>query len=131
MLAAYDSNLTVCDYLRVRKRNASLADGELLERAKKGLRSLTFFGLKEFQQESRALFRHTFNKKLAIVNQKGLVNSKSTKMNKTESILTALHNSTMLAQIRNLNHLDMKLYDYAVDLFFQRLRHFNVSSRKI
>jgi heparan sulfate 6-O-sulfotransferase HS6ST1 len=126
MLAVYDSNFTACDYLARKKLNESVDDEKLLERAKRGLRSLTYFALSEYKEQSRALFLATFNRKLFLSNKIGGATQIAAKFYRTEILLKSLNNTSTLAKIRDLNRLDIKLYEFAVELFFQRLKHFNL-----
>ncbi len=102
MLAVYDSNFTACDYLVKSQKGWSektTLDKELLQRAKRGLRSLTFFGLSERQIESRDLFEKTFQQ-------------------------TLVFNQNFKQAMAKIG--DIQLYRYASKLFAYRLIMFNL-----
>ncbi|XP_069473952.1 heparan-sulfate 6-O-sulfotransferase 1 isoform X1 [Ambystoma mexicanum] len=82
----------------------------LLESAKKNLRDMAFFGLTEFQRKTQYLFERTFNLKFI---------RPFMQYNNTRAGGVDLDNTT-IQRIEELNELDMKLYDYAKDLFQQR-----------
>jgi hypothetical protein len=119
MLANYDKSFYLCGYLQNRNKNASLND-ELFERAKRSLHSLSFFGLTEHQYQSMALFRRTFGDMFKF--EKDVWN---VKMNSGDRISNVLDKTT-LKKIEEINSVDMKLYKYAVKLFFKRLEHYKL-----
>lgn len=116
MLARYDAGFSLCEWNRPEHRD------ELLERAKKTLKSLRFFALNEYMRLSEALFERTFEQ---VFKFDGPL--PRTKTSIAESYLRDLNNRTILQRIETLNDLDMQLYLYAVDLFFQRLQFYNIS----
>jgi hypothetical protein len=125
MLAVYDSNFTVCDYIEKRDTNESFYDRELLRRAKLGLDSLAFFGIAEYQHLSRQLFSKAFNEKLVIKkNAVYFYNLKSRHSKGGTMRSLKSYNLTRLALIKNVNLLDVELYNYAVAIFKKRLRSF-------
>jgi hypothetical protein len=119
MLATFDANFTMCDYLEKRNNtNSEFFDNELLPRAKLGLESLTFFGLAEKQMLSHKLFIKTFNSQLLIKSrgsfkqnsffiEKG-INVIGTNLPATSEIIKTL-NATVLKRIFNANRLDIIL----------------------
>lgn len=123
MLAQFDSEFTLCEYL-----NHSLSgsmDEELLARAKRNLDSMAFFGLTEYQDLSRVLFEKTFNGTF-----------KLDKDERTSRIHLQKHKSSPRAELAKrafsqriieLNNLDSKLYKYALQVFFNRLKAFNIT----
>ncbi|KAM4771993.1 heparan-sulfate 6-O-sulfotransferase 1 [Rhinophrynus dorsalis] len=82
----------------------------LLDSAKKNLKDMAFFGLTEFQRKTQYLFERTFNLKFI---------RPFMQYNNTRAGGVDLDNGT-IQRIEELNDLDMKLYDYAKDLFQQR-----------
>jgi hypothetical protein len=119
MLALFDANFTLCDYLEHRNStNSEFYDSELLRRAKLGLHSLAFFGLAEEQEMSRKLLTMTFNNQL-FIQDLGFTNYS----NSSATILKRLNEPT-IRRIANLNKLDVELYDYAVKLFHDRFDYF-------
>jgi hypothetical protein len=125
MLAQYDSKFSVCDYLN--NKDSKKFDREIFDRAIQGLHSLSFFGLVEYQQESRQLFEKTFNNDFKFkngVNQLVLkkVNKKKVVIKKKIDDL----NQSMKQKVDEVNRLDIKLYQYARRLFFERLTFYGI-----
>jgi hypothetical protein len=113
MLANFDSKFTTCDYLN---QSSIEKDTELLKRAKSSLENqMTFFALNEFQYFSMILFQKTFNDLFRFDED-----FKQSNSSLSETILKAL-DSNIVTQIENINDLDLKLYKFAVNLFFKRL----------
>uniref|UniRef100_A0A452TME8 Heparan-sulfate 6-O-sulfotransferase n=1 Tax=Ursus maritimus TaxID=29073 RepID=A0A452TME8_URSMA len=83
----------------------------LLESAKKNLRGMAFFGLTEFQRKTQYLFERTFNLKFI----RPFMQYNSTRAGGVEV------DEDTIRRIEELNDLDMQLYDYAKDLFQQRV----------
>ncbi|XP_059390984.1 heparan-sulfate 6-O-sulfotransferase 1-B-like [Carassius carassius] len=92
----------------------------LLESAKKNLRDMAFFGLTEFQRKTQYLFERTFHLKFI---------RPFLQYNSTRAAGIDLDNDT-IQRIEELNDLDMKLYDYAKDLFQQRYQYKHVLDRQ-
>ena len=87
----------------------------LLESAKQNLRSLTYFSIMPYMNESQYLFERTFGLKFKtpFYRQKNRHNRNS------GSVLYSLSESTR-RKIKQVNDLDMELFSYAKQLFFQR-----------
>ena len=123
MLANY--NRIGCNKLNcwLKSSNCSLEmkkqfDNELLESAKETLLSVSFFGLTEYQNYSFSLFEKTFENKLKFSQPFPL---------QTERLGQKLleHDfKDYLNEINEKNHLDIQLYDFAKELFFQRISGF-------
>jgi hypothetical protein len=125
MLALYDARMTVCDYL-YNNVNGSM-DVELLARAKRGLHSLSFFGLAEEQRRTRLLFGHTFtNLKFKTTNSESYTAKVGLHAVNRAAWRILFVEKNMLERIEALNSLDLELYKYAYHLFHARLRHFGV-----
>lgn len=92
----------------------------LLESAKKNLRDMAFYGLTEFQRKTQYLFERTFNLKFI---------RPFLQYNSTRAAGVDLDNGT-IQRIEELNDLDMKLYDYAKDLFQQRYQYKHMLDRR-
>ncbi len=92
----------------------------LLESAKKNLRDMAFFGLTEFQRKTQYLFERTFHLKFI---------RPFMQFNSTRAAGVDLGNDT-IQRIEELNDLDMKLYDYAKDLFLQRYQYKHMLDRR-
>jgi hypothetical protein len=124
MLALFDSNFSLCKYLKKREHNELLYDTELLRRAKLGLHLLAFFGLAEKQNLSRYLFEATFNNKLTFKNL--AYDKKSEPKDRLSFRFLKSSNLTAAKKLSRLNRLDVELYHYAVKVFYKRLKHFSI-----
>jgi hypothetical protein len=132
MLAAYDNELltsskfSLCEYLRKRKTN-SMWDEELLARAKTSLtKRLSFFGLTDHQEQSRRLLERTFKGRLAFDESvehrtSGVWNARKS----TDQLLSEL-DEHVVQRIRQMNSLDVRLYEFARELFVKRLQYFKI-----
>lgn len=90
----------------------------MLESAMRNLREMAFFGLTEYQEESQYLFEKTFGLKFLVP---------FTQLSESETTAGAALpklNSSLLAEVKTLNSLDIELYVFARNLFFKRLKHF-------
>jgi hypothetical protein len=133
MLALYDSNFTVCDYLEKRAFNESFYDDQLLVRAKHGLDSLTFFGLAEHHELSWALFaKMVSGAEVATEDRQIYLNLRSKKLQDSLFKRTEFEECSwsMQEKIRDVNRLDLELYEYARELFFHRIKHFGLNAEK-
>ncbi len=113
MLANYDSKLNRCNYEKSQ-------DLELLHRAKKNLRSLDFFALNEFQGYSEILFQHSIGKERFKFGKKLEQSNSSLAEMFLQKILYS--NKFYIEKIKKLNSLDVQLYEYAFELFFDRMK---------
>jgi hypothetical protein len=94
-------------------------DKKILENAKKNLRSLSFFGLTEYQALSQYLFEKTFENKLRFSKNLKLDNQRlSSKLLETNEFK---NNKNAIVK---KNNLDMALYEYAEKIFFERISFF-------
>ncbi|XP_078693442.1 heparan-sulfate 6-O-sulfotransferase 3-B-like [Branchiostoma floridae x Branchiostoma belcheri] len=89
----------------------------LLGSAKTNLRRMAFFGLTEFQKKSQYMFERTF--KLKFIEPFEQVNG-------TTAGRTPISEDKK-RRVEELNTLDIELYDYAKDLFLQRLERLKQS----
>ncbi|XP_078613468.1 heparan-sulfate 6-O-sulfotransferase 3-B-like [Branchiostoma floridae x Branchiostoma japonicum] len=89
----------------------------LLGSAKTNLRRMAFFGLTEFQKKSQYMFERTF--KLKFIEPFEQVNG-------TTAGRTPISEDKR-RKVEELNALDIELYDYAKDLFLQRLERLKQS----
>ena len=108
-------------------------DRLMLKSAKDNLRNFAYFGLTEYQNESRALFEEVFDVKL--------------KLEMKQRPMSAVHSAPVLQKLWNksklydriaaVNKLDMELYEYALQLFSKRVKaiglyiDFNVVTKEI
>jgi len=113
MLANYDSKLNRCNYDKSQ-------DSELLLRAKINLRSLAFFALNEFQGYSEILFQNTLDKGRFKFAKKLEQSNSSLAEIFLQKILYS--NKFYIEKIKKANFLDVELYEYAFELFFDRMK---------
>lgn len=91
---------------------AELRDEILLSSAKRNLRNMAFFGLCEYQKNTQYLFESTFKLKFL---------RPFIQLNETHSTLALNEiDESSLQRIRQLNHLDIELYEYAKRLLQKR-----------
>ncbi|XP_063809104.1 heparan-sulfate 6-O-sulfotransferase 3 [Pseudophryne corroboree] len=93
--------------------NESERNDILLQSAKNNLKNMAFYGLTEFQRKTQYLFEITFNLKFI---------SPFTQFNTTRASNVDIDEWSR-ERIKDLNYLDMQLYDYAKDLFLQRFQY--------
>ena len=84
----------------------------MLQSAKDNLQKLSFYGLTELQEESQYIFQDTFNLKFN-------VRFVQFDHNHADNAHDRLDEET-LEKIRRINHLDVKLYEYARQLIVKR-----------
>ncbi|KAF8767718.1 Heparan-sulfate 6-O-sulfotransferase 3-B like protein [Argiope bruennichi] len=95
----------------------------MLASAKQNLQRMAFFGLCEYQKLTQYLFEHTFHLKFLQPFQQ---------LNETRSSLTLSEiNEEDVQRIKDLNRLDIELYQFAKSLLFQRYSFLNNSKNTI
>lgn len=92
--------------------NSGNRDDLMLTSAIDNLKSIAFFGLCERQRASQIVFEKTFDLKFK-------QDFKQSDDNKTKVFIERLPND-IVERILKINHLDMKLYEYATNLFHSR-----------
>lgn len=117
MLAYYDSHLGLCD------ASKEIHETELLRRAKLTLKSMKYFAINEYQHQSQLLFEKTFGKNLF----KFKVDLSQANKSFAETFIKEFRDQTIIDRIQQLNRLDVELYSYALELFFERLNFYNVN----
>jgi hypothetical protein len=117
MLASYNTRLSVCDFSSMIRKNKRA----LLDNAKHNLRSLFYFGLTEFQELSQRLFERTLGQNTYKF-KKNFIQANNTN---AERFIGQL-DKEVLNRIKELNQLDLELYEYAKNLFFERLKRENI-----
>uniref|UniRef100_F6UBA1 Heparan-sulfate 6-O-sulfotransferase n=1 Tax=Xenopus tropicalis TaxID=8364 RepID=F6UBA1_XENTR len=93
--------------------NESERNHILLQSAKNNLKNMAFYGLTEFQRKTQYLFERTFNLKFI---------SPFTQFNSTRASNVDIDERSR-ERIKELNYLDVQLYEYAKDLFLQRFQY--------
>ncbi|XP_062501862.1 heparan-sulfate 6-O-sulfotransferase 1-B-like [Corticium candelabrum] len=91
-------------------------DKRILESAITNLKSLPYFGLTEYQVWSKELFEHTFDLKFT----EPFDSVHEQNVSKSQETLTSLQDSE-INWIKEVNHLDVKLYDIAKKVFLDRV----------
>ncbi len=104
-----DFSLLSCNNLT--SQNYEAMQSRMLESAKVNLAKLDFFGLTEYQRETQILFEKTFNIKFDVdfMNMHTMASSKYGEITEEQLVKT-----------RELNQLDLQLYDFAQKLFLER-----------
>lgn len=93
-------------------KQSQVDDNILLASAMSNLNKISFFGICEQQRASQILFEKTFNMIF-------LENFTQSNDNETKALIATLPAKT-IQRILELNILDIKLYNYAIDLFAYR-----------
>jgi hypothetical protein len=104
-----------------------LEPNEMLERAKKTIDNLYYFAINEYYDESVLLFERTLsgtrsNNKKYFKFAQGSISKHDTFADKHINVLS---NET-IQMITNNNLLDIQLYNYALGVFMNRLKHYNI-----
>lgn len=94
--------------------NEELRQRLMLESAIENLKNLSFFGLTEYQRDTQHLFEDTFHIKFS----KAFEQYNKTHSRKAENRII----DDNIAKIKDLNSLDIKLYDFAKRLFLERVK---------
>ena len=98
-------------------------EAQLVNSAKSNLKNMAFFGMAEYQKESTVLFEETFN----LAMDEPLKQKPFTALRSFDTLLKEiLRNKSLYKRIAEINHLDMQLYQYALELFALRLKPFDV-----
>uniref|UniRef100_A0A914YAB6 Heparan-sulfate 6-O-sulfotransferase n=1 Tax=Panagrolaimus superbus TaxID=310955 RepID=A0A914YAB6_9BILA len=105
------ADLTLINCYDTSTMNSTMRDKIMLESAKNNLRNLAFFGIKEKMEESQFIFEKTFQMTFT---------RELAEWNKSKSHDTPLTKMEMKV-IREKNHLDIQLYEFALKLFNKRL----------
>ena len=106
------ANLSVVNCYNTTGMDKKVRDEKMLASAKANLLDMAFFGLTEYQKDTQFLFEHTFN--LKFMSSFLQYNSTSTKR--------ARISEGQKERLIERNTLDIRLYQFARDLFFQRLK---------
>lgn len=110
------ADLSLVGCYNISSRTPEERDAIMLQSAKDNLRDLAFFGLTEYQQDTKYMFEKTFNLRFS-QNFVQLNQTHATKAQLTED---------QQQKIKNLNKLDIELYQFARELFFKRLEKIKV-----
>ncbi|KAL4220020.1 heparan sulfate 6-O-sulfotransferase [Mactra antiquata] len=111
------ANLTLINCYNTTGFDVQKRDKIMLESAKENLLNMEYFGLTEFQSYTQKLFEHTFKLKfVAEFSQLPVTHSDRTQITEVQK-----------AKILEQNKLDIDLYQFAKDLFLQRVRKMKMS----
>ena len=93
---------------------------KLLENAKEVLKKMSYFALAEYEELSQKLFEKTFKNSFKF--------DQKVKFQKHSSTTLTIQNMniTLKEKLIQLNDLDIKLYNFAKKLFFDRLGFYNI-----
>ena len=131
MLALFDSEFNECSTNRnnIEAIDQEDYDEELLTRAKRTLNSMIFFAINEQQAASRFLFERELSSKEDFKFDVGLKQLNSI----ADSFYGKfrLEKEHTIEQIKNINKLDLKLYEYAVGLFLEKIKHYNLETELV
>ena len=117
LLAYYDQNNTDCNVFKIENRR------QLLESAKNVLSKTSFFAITEYELLSQRLFEKTFENSFRF---NYTVNPKRVQ---TESFRTLKKfNNSIVNMIKDVNDLDLELYEFAKILFFKRLKFYGIET---
>lgn len=94
----------------------------LLQSAKDNLRKFAFFGITEYLVESSLLFENVFGVKFS----GNLSQKPADKLHSAPMLNTLWNSASTYNRIAKANHLDMQLYEYAMELFTSRLKTIGV-----
>lgn len=95
-------------------KNDELRQRLLLESAIENLKNMSFFGLTEYQRDTQHLFEDTFHIKFS----KDFEQLNRTHSEKAETKVT----QEEIDKIKDINALDVKLYEFAKRLFLERVK---------
>lgn len=98
----------------------------LLETAKKNLKGFSFFGLTEYMSESCQLFEETFGVKFAVQPPPRNMSS----LHSAPMLSDLWNNTELYNRVLEVNHLDVQLYEFALELFTERARSMGISVNK-
>lgn len=97
-----------------------IRENRILESAKENLKNMDFFGMTEYQTDTQYLFENTFHLEFVQNFVQLNVTHVATEINITEA---------QRQRVMKINHLDIKLYLFAKDLFFQRVKKMRSNER--
>lgn len=106
------ANLTKINCYNTTGIDGDKRDQIMLESAKENLLNMAYFGLTEFQLYTQKLFEYTFHKKF---------NTNFSQLSLTHSDRTPI-TEAQKAKIADYIKLDIDLYEFAKDLFLQRVQ---------
>ena len=109
------ANLSLIHCYNLNAMSESTRNELMLKSAKENLVNLEFFGLTEHQRDTQNLFEETFNLQF-------LEDFLQNNVTHASQVDLSDHD---LNQIRSKNSLDIELYEFAKDLFQQRVKMFN------
>lgn len=100
-------------------KKSLIRDDVIVLNAMRNLETFSFFGLAEHQRLSQLIFEKTFHMTFKD-------NFKQSDDNTTKQIVDELP-QTIKEKILEINHLDVRLYDFAMDLFKHRCKQLSIT----
>ena len=116
LLANYSDKIEGCSLFNPQNNK------QLLKSAKEVLESLSFFGLTEYEKLNQKLFEKTFQNRFKFNYIVDPLKRETGSYRLVEKL-----NSSMVEKIKQLNSLDIELYQFAKSLYFKRLIFFNIT----
>ncbi|XP_062500887.1 heparan-sulfate 6-O-sulfotransferase 1-B-like [Corticium candelabrum] len=110
------ANLSLVDCYNTNTYPQKERDEMMLNSAMINLRTLAYFGLNEYQTETKELFEYTFG--LKFMDQFSMRNESKVNARAEQEVLT----DDDIAKIEETNDLDIQLYSYAKKLFLERVK---------
>lgn len=110
------ADLEVVDCFNKKSLTKEKREKMLLESAIKNLESFTFFGITEYMTESCRMFERRFGVEFPLWPEKRNLSD----LHSTPMLPALWKNPTFLNKIREVNNLDMILYEHALKLFGER-----------
>ena len=118
-LAKYNRFYTICNMINNEEQNQKI----LLARAKKTLEEMPYFGINEYYNYSLILFQKSIGNDLFKFDYDS--DDIQNKKNRSSLYLDKL-NKKLYEKIAEVNKLDVELYEYALKIFFAKLKYFNI-----
>ena len=113
------ANLSLVDCYDVRNLNDSSRKQVMLQSAMDNLKNLAFFSIHGYPNETQLLFEHAFNIKFKVDLAEGI---KPKTIHKSSDYFDFLK-PEIKEHIRQVNDLDIKLYEFAKQLFYARVEY--------
>ena len=111
------ANLSLVDCYNITNFKDPSKKRVMLKSAMENLKNIAFFAVHGYPEETQLLFEYTFNIKF----KEDLVDSIKPKTVHKSSDYFDLLKPEIKDRIRHVNDLDIKLYDYALQLFLARV----------
>ena len=121
LLANYDAKDENCPLFK--KENKT----QLLENSKKVLAEMTYFALTEYEELSQKLFEKTFENSLFIDYNVTLMSGVKYRDELSTKEFVKTIDKKLKEKLIKFNDLDIELYNFAKELFFERIKVMKIS----